>query len=100
MEIFLDTASTEEIKAILPWGIISGVTTNQKIFSAEKGINFKDRVMEILNLVNCPVSIELANTCGTDNDLIEEAKEYASWGANIVIKVPMWGDGRGLRIAA
>jgi transaldolase len=100
MEIFLDTANVEEIKAILPWGIISGVTTNQKIFLTEKGINFKDRVMEILNLVNGPLSVELAKTGGTDKDLIEEAREYAGWGSNIVIKVPMWGDGKGLRIAS
>jgi transaldolase len=100
MEIFLDTANIEEIKAILPWGIISGVTTNQKIFLAEKGIHFKDRVMEILNLVNGPLSVELAKTGGTDKDLIEEAEEYAGWGSNIVIKVPMWGDGKGLRIAS
>jgi transaldolase len=100
MEIFLDTANVEEIKAILPWGIISGVTTNQKIFLAEKGVNFKDQVMKILNLVNGPLSVELAKTGGTDKDLIEEAKEYARWGSNIVIKVPMWGDGRGLKIAS
>ena len=100
MEIFLDTANVEEIRAILPWGIISGVTTNQKIFLAEKGVNFKDQVMKILNLVNGPLSVELAKTGGTDKDLIEEAKEYAGWGSNIVIKVPMWGDGRGLKIAS
>lgn len=100
MEIFLDTANVEEIKAILPWGIISGITTNQKIFLAEKGINFKDRVMEILKLVNGPLSIELAKIGCPDKDLIEEAKEYASWGSNIVIKVPMWGNGKGLRIAS
>jgi transaldolase len=100
MEIFLDTANVDEIKAILPWGIISGITTNQKIFLAEKGINFKDRVMEILKLVNGPLSIELAKIGCPNKDLIEEAKEYASWGSNIVIKVPMWGDGKGLRIAS
>ncbi|MEM3627363.1 MAG: transaldolase family protein [Candidatus Bathyarchaeia archaeon] len=100
MEIFLDTASIEEIKAVLPWGIIDGVTTNQKIFSAEKGINFKQRVLEILSLVNGPLSIELTRTSGTDEELIEEAKEYAGWSRNIVIKVPMWGDGRGLKIAS
>jgi transaldolase len=100
MEIFLDTANVDEIKAILPWGIISGITTNQKIFLAEKGINFKDRVMEILKLVNGPLSIELAKIGCPDKDLIEEAKEYAGWGSNIVIKVPMWGDGKGLRIAS
>lgn len=99
MEIFLDTASVDEIKAVLPWGIISGVTTNQKIFLAEKGVNFRQRVQEILSLIDGPLSVELTKTSGADEELVEEAQEYASWSPNIVIKVPMWGDGRGLRIA-
>jgi transaldolase len=99
MEIFLDTASVREIKEILPWGVISGVTTNQKIFLAEKGVSFRDRVFEILSLVDGPLSVELTNTAGSDDDLVEEAKEYSSWNPkNVVIKVPMFGDGRGLRI--
>ena len=99
MEIFLDTASAKEIREILPWGIITGVTTNQKIFSGEKGINFKARISEILSLVDGPLSVELTNTCGSDDDLVEEAVEYSSWNPkNIVIKVPMFGDGRGLRV--
>jgi len=99
MEIFLDTASVKEIKEILPWGIISGVTTNQKIFLAEKGVSFRDRVLEILSLVDGPLSVELTKTTGSDDDLVEEAKEYSHWNPkNIVIKVPMFGDGRGLRI--
>ncbi|MGA2573747.1 MAG: transaldolase family protein [Candidatus Methanomethylicaceae archaeon] len=98
-EIFLDTANTDEIRAVLPWGIASGVTTNQKIFFTScKGVNFKQRVKEILSLVDGPLSVELTTSSGSDEDLINEAKEYASWGNNIVVKVPMWADGRGLRI--
>jgi transaldolase len=99
MDIFIDTANTSEIKSVLPWGIISGVTTNQKIFLAEKGCKFKDRVMEILSLVDGPVSVELTKTGGSDEDLVEEAVEYSSWNPkNVTIKVPMFGDGRGLKI--
>jgi transaldolase len=99
VEIFLDTASVKEIKEILPWGIISGVTTNQKIFLAEKGVNFKDRVLEILSLVDGPISVELTKTCESDDELVQEAQEYSRWNPkNIVVKVPMFGDGRGLRI--
>jgi transaldolase len=91
----------KEIKEILPWGIISGVTTNQKIFLAEKGVNFKDRVLEILSLLDGPISVELTKTACSDDELIEEAKEYSHWNPkNIVIKVPMFGDGRGLRIVS
>ena len=99
MEIFLDTASIKEIKEILPWGLISGITTNQKIFLAEKGCNFKDRVQEILSLVNGPLSVELTRTDGTDEEMIKEALEYSRWSQkNIAIKVPMFGNGRGLKI--
>jgi transaldolase len=99
VEIFLDTASIDEIKAVLPWGIASGVTTNQKIFlTTSKGVDFKQRVMEILSLINGPLSVELTKTDESDDKLVEEAEEYAALSPNIVIKVPMWGDGRGLRI--
>ena len=99
MEIFLDTASIKEIKEILPWGLISGITTNQKIFLAEKGCNFRDRVQEILSLVNGPLSVELTRTNGTDEEMIKEALEYSRWSPkNIAIKVPMFGNGRGLKI--
>ena len=99
MDIFLDTASVSEIKEILPWGLISGVTTNQKIFLAEKGCNFRERVSEILSLVKGPLSVELTKTDGTDEEMIKEALEYSRWNLkNMVIKVPMFGDGRGLRI--
>ena len=101
MEIFLDTASIKEIKEVLPWGIVSGVTTNQKIFLAEKGCNFKERVQEILSLLDGPLSVELTKTDGTDQDMIDEAVEYSSWNRrNITIKVPMFGNGRGVKIIA
>lgn len=75
------------------------MTTNQKIFLAEKGCSFKERVLEILSLVDGPLSVELTKTAGSDDELVEEAREYSGWNPkNIVIKVPMFGDGRGLRI--
>lgn len=101
MEIFIDTASVKEIRETLPWGVISGVTTNQKIFLAEKGVDFKHRVFEILSLVDGPLSVELTKTSYSDEALIAEAMEYSSWNRkNVVIKVPMFRDGRGLRIVS
>ncbi|MCW4029817.1 MAG: hypothetical protein NWE92_09265 [Candidatus Bathyarchaeota archaeon] len=100
MEIFLDTANIEEIKQLLPWGVISGVTTNQKIFSNEKGVNFQERVQEILSAIDAPLSIEVTKTNESDEAMLAEAKEYSSWNPqNIVIKVPMFGNGRGLTLA-
>ncbi len=95
MEFFLDTASTEEVKKILPWGVISGLTTNQKIFLQEGGVDFKKRALELISLVNGPVSLELTGTAVIE--LIREAREYYSWDPkHVVVKVAMRGDGSGL----
>lgn len=94
MEIFLDTANLDEIKEIVPWGIISGLTTNQKIFSKEKGVNFREHVGEILSLVDGPISIEAP---ANDVDgIVEAAREYSSWDEKIVVKVPMLANGDGM----
>lgn len=78
------------------WGIVDGVTTNQKIFLSEGGVDFKKRILDICDVVNGPVSVETTKT--TVPELIEEAKEYASWHGNVVVKVAMFGDGRGLQV--
>ena len=99
MEIYLDTANIEEIREIISWGVITGVTTNQKIFLKEKGTDFKQRVLDILHLVDGPVSIELTKTKLSDDELFNEAKEYSSWHErNVVVKIPMFQNGRGLKL--
>jgi len=98
VKLFIDTASVKEIREFMGWGVISGVTTNQKIFLAEKGANFEERVKEILSLVNGPLHVEL--TANSMEDMILEATRYASWHPNVVIKVPMMGDGTGLKVTS
>ena len=95
MEIFLDTANTDEIAEILEWGILKGVTTNQKIFLKEKGCNFEEQSKKILKMVEPhPVSLEGPNNL---DELLETAREYNKWGKNVVIKVPMLEDGSGVK---
>ena len=95
MEIFLDTAKIDEIKEILEWGMIKGVTTNQKIFLKEKGCNFEEQAKKILKMVNpLPVSLEGPNSF---DELIDNARMYNKWGKNVVIKVPMIANGDGIR---
>ena len=52
--------------------------------------------MKICALINGPVSVE--TTKSTLPELLEEARKYASWQQNIVVKVAMHGDGRGLQV--
>ncbi|MGA2873928.1 MAG: transaldolase family protein [Nitrososphaerales archaeon] len=97
-QIFLDTASLTEIQEFVSWGIADGVTTNQKIFLAEGGVDFRKRVLDICNLVNGPVSVE--TTKSSVEELVQEAREYASWHKNVVVKVAMYGDGKGLQVVS
>jgi len=100
--VFLDTANLDEIKEMMQWNIVKGVTTNQKIFLKEKGCKFEERAKQILDLVYpLPVSIEGPNNL---DDLVYTALKYVDWVDdndqtfnNIVIKVPMLGNGDGLK---
>jgi transaldolase len=96
-KVFLDTASASEIREFLSWGIGDGVTTNQKIFLSEGNVDFKQRVLEICGMKKeWPVSVETTEK-GVE-DLVDEAKTYAGWHKNVVVKVAMDKDGTGLKV--
>ena len=90
MKFFLDTARIEEIKEALEWGILDGVTTNPTHISAT-GKKFKEVAEEILSLVKGPVSLEVVST--EWKGMVEEAKELAKMGENVVIKIPLIREG-------
>ena len=95
-QIFLDTASLDECVELSKWGLADGVTTNQKIFLSEGGVDFKKRVIDICRVVDGPVSVE--TTTSTEAELLTEAREYASWHKRVVVKVAMTADGKGLKV--
>lgn len=98
--IFLDTSNIEEIKRWLKRGVIDGITTNQKLIAKEKNISFRDfkkRAVTICRLANFPVSIELTGHESVEK-MLNEAKTYAKWHKNVVVKVPMTTDGMGLEV--
>ncbi|MCD6219385.1 fructose-6-phosphate aldolase [Candidatus Calescamantes bacterium] len=90
MKFFLDTARIEEIKEALEWGVLDGVTTNPTHISAT-GKKFKEVAEEILSLVKGPVSLEVVST--EWKGMVEEAKELAKMGENVVIKIPLIREG-------
>jgi len=86
----------DDLNKYLQWGVIDGVTTNQKIFLAEKGISFEKRVLELCSAAGGPVSIE--TTRRDYEGLVEEGRHYSSLAPNVVVKVAMYRDGTGLRV--
>ncbi len=87
MEIFIDSASITEIEKWLELGVIDGVTTNPSIMLKDGVYHTESGARKIAALVHPrPVSVEV-----TTNDLDEmltQAQTFATWGANIVIKIP------------
>ena len=90
MKIFIDTANIEAIKKANDLGIIDGVTTNPSLIARE-GRDFEEVVREICEIVDGPISAEVISE---DSDgMVAEAKELSKIHINIVIKIPMTGEG-------
>jgi len=88
MQIFLDSANCEEIKQWLAQGVIDGVTTNPSIMLKDGVCDLENgaRRLSVLLGKHC-LSIEV-----TSNDpqcMLEQARTIASWGPNIVVKIPI-----------
>lgn len=90
MKLFIDTANVKEIQSAADMGILSGVTTNPSLV-AKEGRDFVQTLHEIVQIVDGPISAEVVNL---DADgMVEEALPLAEIHPNIVIKVPMTGEG-------
>jgi transaldolase len=86
MRIFLDTANIDEIREAARLGVLSGVTTNPTLMAKEGGVTYRDRVVEICEVVKGPVSAEcLAREVP---GLLEEARSIAAWHEHVVVKIP------------
>ena len=86
MRIFLDTASIDEIRKAAKLGVLSGVTTNPTLI-AKEGVPYRQRILEIAEVVDGPISVECVTR--TADELVEEARELASWHPNCVVKIPI-----------
>ena len=88
MEIFLDTANLDEIERWLDCGVLDGVTTNPSIMLKDGGYDLQRRALEIARLVEPrPVSVEV--TANEPDEMVRQARIYAGWAANIVVKIPV-----------
>jgi transaldolase len=87
MRLFLDTANIDEVREAARMGILSGVTTNPTLMAKEKGITYRERVVEICEAVNGPVSAECISR--DLRELVAEGRELAAWHANVVVKIPI-----------
>src|SRR5215213_1105303 len=91
MKFFLDTANLDEIREGAALGLIDGVTTNPSLVAKEGGVDFKQHIASICELVEGDVSAEV--TALDLEGMLREGREYARIAPNVVIKCPLTRDG-------
>jgi transaldolase len=90
MKIFIDTANLNEIKKAKALGLVDGVTTNPTLL-AKEGEETEVLIRKISKEVKGPVNVEVIGT--TCESMVKEAREMATWGDEIVIKIPINQEG-------
>jgi transaldolase len=90
MKFFLDSANLAELKAAAEWGIVDGVTTNPSII-AKEGVPVEEQVRKICDIIDGDVSAEVVST--TAKEMIAEGKLLARIHKNVVVKIPLIGEG-------
>ncbi|MBN1292688.1 MAG: transaldolase [Candidatus Latescibacteria bacterium] len=101
MKLFLDTASLQEIKEAISWGIIDGVTTNPSLIKkavialreVDEQEDIESYIKKILATAGrmCPVSLEVAGL--TADEMTEQGillyEKFDQVAGNVVIKIPV-----------
>ena len=90
----MDTANIQEVRDGARLGVISGVTTNPSLASAE-GIgnteSYKSAVREIADIVDGPISVEVISLDA--QGMVAEGRDIAGWIPNPWVKIPSTIDG-------
>lgn len=85
MKLFIDSGNLKEIEALVPLGIIDGITTNPSLLAKEAG-DYREILKRICDIVQGPTSAEVV---ATDVDgMLREGRELAKIDKHIVVKVP------------
>lgn len=92
MKFFIDTANVKEIREAYDMGIISGCTTNPSLI-AKEGRDYTEALKEIASFLDGPISGEVKADTVKAEDMVKEGREIASLSKNMVVKIPMTGEG-------
>lgn len=90
MKFFVDTAQIDEIKEIASYGFLDGVTTNPSLI-AKSGRDFKEVIAEICEVVDGPVSAEVAAL--DYENMVREGLILSEIASNVCVKLPLTLDG-------
>jgi len=86
MKFFVDTAEIDDIRELAATGLVDGVTTNPSLIH-KSGRNFFEVIAQICDIVDGPVSAEVAAT--DFETMLAEGKKLAKIAPNVAVKVPL-----------
>src|SRR4030095_5143733 len=85
MKLFIDSGNLKEIEALVPLGIIDGITTNPTLLAKEGG-DYRALLKRLFPNGKGPTSAEVV---ATDVDgMLREGRELAKIDEHIIVKVP------------
>jgi transaldolase len=88
MQIFVDSANQKQIRELCKQGIVDGVTTNPTIMLKDGVQDIEAAARQICAIIGeKPFSLEV--TSNEHMEMLEQARVFASWGPNMVIKIPV-----------
>ncbi|MGE5814395.1 MAG: fructose-6-phosphate aldolase [Acidobacteriota bacterium] len=90
MKLFIDTGNLKEIEALVPLGIIDGITTNPSLLAKEGG-DYRSLLKQICTIVQGPTSAEVVAT--ESGAMVTEGRDLATIDEHIVVKVPFGKEG-------
>lgn len=90
MKFFIDSAEISEIKELSQYGLLDGVTTNPSLI-AKAGADFLELIAQICEIVDGPVSAEVA--ANDYQTMIKEGEILSKIADNVCIKLPLTMDG-------
>jgi transaldolase len=90
VRFFIDSADVTEIRKAIALGLCDGVTTNPSLV-ARTGRNFEEVLKEIVALVPGPISAEVTSI--EAEGMLKEARHYAKFGSQVVVKIPLIVEG-------
>ena len=85
MKIFIDSGNLKEIEALVPLGIIDGITTNPSLLAKEGG-DYRGILKKICEIVKGPTSAEVVAT--DVEGMLREGRDLATIHEHIIVKVP------------
>jgi transaldolase len=85
VKIFIDSGNLKEIEALVPLGIIDGITTNPSLLAKEGG-DYRGILKKICEIVKGPTSAEVVAT--DVEGMLREGRDLATIHEHIIVKVP------------